>query len=69
MATVKLTISGMSCGHCVGSVSGALKGVAGVGKADVSIGSAVVDYDPAQASLEQLRDAVEDHGYAVTSAE
>lgn len=69
MATTKLKISGMSCGHCVSAVSGALKGVEGVGKAEVAIGSAVVEYDPAKANLERLRDVIEDQGYAVTGAE
>jgi copper chaperone CopZ len=65
MQTTTLKISGMSCGHCVGSVSHALKSVAGVENADVKIGSATVYFDPAKTTVEQLTDAVEDQGYEV----
>ena len=32
-----LRIGGMTCGHCVGAVTSALEGVAGVARADVDL--------------------------------
>lgn len=68
METTNLKVSGMSCGHCVGSVQRALKSVAGVADADVTIGSAIVRFDPAAATIEQIRDAVQEAGYEVATA-
>lgn len=68
MEDVKLTIEGMSCGHCVAKVREALKGVAGVEVSDVSIGAATVRLDRAQASIGALIDAVQDAGYEATEA-
>jgi len=53
MKTVILSISGMSCDHCVQAVVAALRGIAGVLSCEVSLGRAVVTYhEPAsQAAL------------------
>ncbi len=60
MTTLKIT--GMTCGHCVRSVTGALKGVPGVKAAEVDLksGSAKIEgaADPAA-----LVSAVEEEGY------
>ena len=63
METIKLEIAGMSCSHCVAKVRGALEAVAGVEVSDVRVGEATVAFDPAQASLGTLIDAVQDAGY------
>ena len=68
METLTIPIKGMSCGHCVGAVSRALKAVAGVNNADVKIGAATVRFDPATATVAQLTHAVADAGYQVTEA-
>jgi len=68
METRTMQILGMSCGHCVGAVSRALKAVAGVNDADVKIGAATVRFDPITATVAQLRHAVADAGYQVTEA-
>lgn len=68
MDTVRMKISGMSCGHCVGAVRNALSKVKGVEVDDVIIGSATVRIDPAAVTIEALRDAVEDTGYEVVEA-
>jgi copper chaperone len=67
LETVVLKVSGMSCDGCVSSVTRVLKSVAGVGSAEVSLGrgEARVSYDPARASLAQLRKAIEDAGYQI----
>ncbi len=70
MTTTRLTITGMTCGHCEASVReelGELPGVAAV-VADHAAGTAVVEsaapLDPAA-----VRAAVEEAGYAVASIE
>ena len=68
MNRATLTINGMSCGHCVASVRRALEDVEGVRVESVTIGSAVVDYDPAVASREGIIEAVSDAGYATSLA-
>ena len=63
MERLNLTIDGMSCGHCLNAVRGALDRVAGVKVERVTIGSAAVSYDPAKTSVEQIVDAVNEEGY------
>ncbi|HEX6940255.1 MAG TPA: cation transporter [Longimicrobiales bacterium] len=65
MERVSLTISGMSCSHCVQAVDRALRSVAGVQVERVAVGSAVVAYDPAAVSAEAIREAVSEEGYEV----
>lgn len=60
--TIRLTITGMSCGHCVASAEKALKAVAGVEDVEVTLepGAAIVT---GSASVEALVAAVTDAGY------
>ena len=59
---LNLKITGMTCGHCVRSVTGALKGVRGVKTAEVDLktGSARVEGTPDPAALIA---AVAEEGY------
>lgn len=65
MATATLKISGMSCDHCVRSVTSALQGVAGVERAEVDLGKgrALVEYDATRTSPRVLANVVMDEGY------
>ena len=65
MATATLKISGMSCDHCVRSVTSALQGVAGVERAEVDLtrGRAQVEYDATRTSPRVLANVVTDEGY------
>jgi len=69
MQTVTLGISGMTCGGCVRSVSKVLNTLEGVVKSDVSLEKrlAVVDYDPAKLGVDQLKRAITEAGYEVTT--
>lgn len=69
MDSMKLKIDGMTCGHCVGAVTRALKGVEGLRVEDVRIGSATVSYDPAAIPADRITQAVEDEGYSVVATE
>ena len=68
MTELTLAIAGMSCGHCVASVSKALTGVDGVAVQDVRIGSAKLQYDESKVSAAQLAQLVTDEGYAATAS-
>lgn len=65
MTRVDLTIGGMSCEHCVASVSKGLQAVPGVRRADVAVGSASVVFDDAVAKLPAILDAVKAAGYSI----
>lgn len=70
METKVLKIEGMSCDHCKKAVAEALQGIAGVKSVEVDLeaGKATVSYDPAQASEEVMRRAVEEAGYEVVAS-
>ena len=63
--TTTISISGMSCAHCVRAVFTSLAGVPGIDRADVGIGRAVIEHD-GTVTPEQIRDAIELAGYQVT---
>ena len=63
-----LNIEGMSCNHCVSSVTSALSAAKGVKVESVEIGKAKVTYDTAQVTHEALVAAVEDAGFEFKSS-
>ncbi len=63
---LKVKISGMSCQHCVRRVDNALKEVPGVTSAKVSVGEADID---GTASVEAVKEAIEDAGYDIEKIE
>lgn len=65
METTVLKVGGMTCGGCVNSVTRILKALPGVQAAEVSLerGEARISFDPARASVAQIRGAIEDAGY------
>ncbi|MDQ3672941.1 MAG: heavy-metal-associated domain-containing protein [Gemmatimonadota bacterium] len=62
-----VSISGMTCAHCVRAVFTSLGGVPGITRADVSIGQAVIEHD-GTVTADAIRDAVTLAGYEVTGA-
>lgn len=65
MNQLTMKIDGMSCGHCVRSVTKALEGLEGVHAEQVKVGGAVVTYDPASMSPDRIAAAIQDEGYTV----
>ncbi|MBX3246918.1 MAG: heavy-metal-associated domain-containing protein [Myxococcales bacterium] len=63
--TTKLRVEGMSCGHCVGRVERALRGVEGVTEVTVSLeaGEATVAHDATRVTVDALLRAVDEAGY------
>ena len=62
----KIALGGMTCGHCVETVEGALRSVAGVreASADLPTQTAVVKFDPSTAAVPAMESAVAAAGYA-----
>jgi len=63
MKTEQISISGMSCNHCVMAVRKELGKISGVRISDVVIGSASVTYDESQVRREQIDAAIRKAGY------
>ena len=65
--TIELDITGMTCDHCVNSVTNALKEVPGVSDAVVSLDDkqATVTADPVD--IQALIAAVEEEGYTAAA--
>ncbi|WP_306054634.1 heavy metal translocating P-type ATPase [Natronococcus wangiae] len=63
--TETVTVLGMSCSTCSGTVSDAVEDLPGVIRADVNFASdeARVEYNPSDVSLAEIHDAVEGAGY------
>lgn len=65
MTMTTLRVTGMTCGHCVRSVTQAIGQLGGVESADVQLdnGRAVVIYDPTKVTPRDMVDAVLEEGY------
>ncbi|MDH3318799.1 MAG: cation transporter [Betaproteobacteria bacterium] len=65
MDTVRLQIEGMTCTGCVNSLTRVLSALPGVAEANVSLtkARARVTFDPAQTSVEAMKQAIERAGY------
>ncbi|MDC3417013.1 copper chaperone CopZ [Aquibacillus salsiterrae] len=65
MEKITLSITGMSCNHCVNKVENALNEQDGVEKVKVNLkkGTAVVKFDESKQTLDQLTAAVSEVGY------
>jgi len=70
MTQIILTITGMTCGGCVSSVTRVLQGVPGVQQANVTLmpSQATVSYDAGLADPEKLAQAVADAGFTVVAS-
>lgn len=71
MASLRLRVSGMHCGHCVMKVEQALQKVTGVYGAAVDLqqGAAEVDFDPQKTKPDAFVTAVEAAGYGAEVGE
>ncbi|HWR22858.1 MAG TPA: copper ion binding protein [Feifaniaceae bacterium] len=67
MEKAVIKVDGMSCEHCVKTITkavGALPGIAAVA-VDLNAKTVTVDHDPGKTALEQIRLEIEDQGYDV----
>jgi copper chaperone CopZ len=68
MRRLMLHIEGMSCGHCLNAVNGALAALPGVQVDSVRIGRAELRYDESTTTPSHIEAAVADAGYRATSS-
>lgn len=68
MESVKITIDGMTCGHCVKAVEVELSELA-VNILGVKVGSAEVRFDQTKVKREEIEEAVKNAGFTVVSIE
>ena len=61
------TISGMSCGGCVNSLTRVLKSVPGIEPLKIEVGMAQLRLDADRVTSQVVKDAVQRAGFAVTS--
>lgn len=64
---IVVTTPDMSCGHCVASIEkevGAVPGVTSV-KADLATKQVTIAFDPAQVTVPQLEETLDEAGYPV----
>lgn len=68
--TKKITIEGMTCGHCAMHVEEALKGICGVKSVKVDLSGKYATVELAhEVADEKFKAAVEDAGYEATHIE
>jgi copper chaperone CopZ len=65
MKNITLTISGMSCGHCLNAVNQALRAVQGIEVKSVQIGRAELRVPEEGDGEAQAKAAIENAGYQV----
>jgi copper chaperone len=67
MSEKTFTISGMSCGGCVNSLTRVLTAVPGIQPIKIEVGKAQLRIDEARVSSQTVKDAVERAGFEVIS--
>ena len=69
MDTTTLKLRGMSCASCANSIEEAISSLPGVSECNVNFGAeqATVKYNPQQATIKKIQDAVLSAGYSATS--
>jgi len=65
MENQTLKVEGMSCGHCVASIEGAVKKLGASAKVDLASKAVSVNYDNSKVSLDAIKEAIEDQGYNI----
>ena len=65
MTTAVLSVSGMTCMHCVARVKKAALALAGVKdvQVDLAAKTATVEFDPQQVNLSAIKEAITASGY------
>ena len=65
MKSEVLQVKGMTCGHCVSAVEGAVKETGGTAAVDLASGSVTVQFDESKLNVDAFREAIEEQGYDV----
>ncbi|NUM40767.1 MAG: heavy-metal-associated domain-containing protein [Leptospiraceae bacterium] len=67
MKTLELNVNGMSCGHCVNTITKSLKALSGVKEVDVSLPNkkVSVSFEENTVQVEKIKESIVDAGYEV----
>jgi len=65
MQNITLKVEGMSCGHCVNSVEGAVGKLGATAKVNLASHSVDISFDESKINLAAIKDAIEEQGYDV----
>lgn len=65
MKVETLSVSGMSCGHCVIALQNELEDK-GITVKEISVGRAVIEYDETSITPDSVTEAVKEAGYQLT---
>ncbi len=67
MTQATLKVEGMTCDHCVQTVTGAVKSLPGIEKVSVDLGAkqVQVSYDGNQVEISAIEDKIKEAGYEV----
>ncbi|MGG3888049.1 copper chaperone CopZ [Metabacillus fastidiosus] len=67
MKNITLNVSGMSCGHCVKAIEGAVGKLDGISSVEVHLETGKVDvvYDEVKVNPEAIKEVIDDQGYDV----
>ncbi len=67
MATEVLNVKGMSCNHCVETITNAVSSLQGIDKVSVHLEEkkVTVDYDPAQTDVSTVSSKIKEVGFDV----
>jgi copper chaperone len=64
--SIEFNVEGMSCQHCVSAVTNAIRERDAAAKVQVDLGAGKVTVE-SSASVESLKDAIDDAGYTVVA--
>ncbi|WP_223703093.1 copper chaperone CopZ [Sutcliffiella deserti] len=67
MEQVVLSVTGMSCGHCVKAVEGSVGELEGVNSVKVNLeaGTVAVEYKSENVTVDQIKEKIDEEGYEV----
>ncbi len=66
---IAFEVKDMTCGHCVSTITKALKGIDRDAKVQIDLAAHRVLVEPVSADAEELLDAIKDAGYTPVSVE
>jgi len=61
---ISFQVNDMTCGHCVSTITKALKGVDATAKVQFDLATHRVDIEPGEAGASELREAIQEAGYS-----
>lgn len=67
MQNATLNVQGMSCGHCVNAIEGAVKKLGAAARVNLAAGTVDVEFDENKVDLNAIKVSIEEQGYDVVS--